>query len=371
MVFFLILFLSLIVTFIFSLCVKDKKTKKILGIIMLIVLCFVSGTRYNTGGTDYFVYKKSYEYLNKSISILENINRYNPYSMEAGFIAYMTIIKKMGLNFYGFTLVNATIFYLIFYKVLKKYEYNMNFILIFFMYKMFFYNTFISMRQPIAILLFWLSLPYLRDKKYVKYYLICGLAMLFHKSSILLFFVPLITNFKLSKNKFLTILIICLPFYFIHISNFSFITNMLKIIFSSDNTMIEKIDSYSISIGGMSIFYLLEYYLIAIIIYINYDSIYKYDDNSKFFVKLFTCLVPFYTIFANIPIVTRFKDFFFLTYPIMITYIAKIQKRYASIIYIFSIIVCLYGYVRYLKNFDGGELLNYMSYLFKKISILN
>lgn len=368
---FLWIFVFIIVVIMWGLSISTKnvKYKKILAVATLSILCIISGTRYNTGGTDYFVYKRVYDFLEESASVSDNINKYNLYSMESGFIVYMVIIKKLGFNFYGFTLINSIIFYYLFYKVLKRYDYNINFILILFLYKMFFYNTLISMRQPIAILIFWIALQLLKEKKYIKYYLMCFLAMFFHNSSVILFVLPFITNLNITKNKFLAILIICLPFYFIHISNFSFINSILKTIFYNDTTMIGKIEGYMSSSGGMSIFYVLEYYLIAIMVYFKYDSIYKYDENSSFFIKLFLCLIPFYTIFANISIVTRFKDFFFLAYPIMIIYIAKSQKKYAKIIYIFVIMICFYGYFRYLNNFDSGALLNYKTFLFKNLDM--
>ena len=121
----------------------------------------------------------------------------------------------------------------------------------------------------------------------------------------------------------------------------------------------------------MSIFYLLEYYSIALLVYRHYDKIMNIDENSEFFIKLFICLLPLYTVFHNFSIVTRFKDFFFLSYPIMLIYISKCLKKNKIILFIVTVLVCFYGYIRYINNFDNGELKNYSSYIFERVSIFN
>lgn len=364
------LFMLVVVFFLMNSIIKDKNVKKIMTIIIFIILCLVSGTRYNTGGTDYYVYKNIFNFLPTNINFFDGIKiLQNKFEIEYGFSFYISIIKKIGFNYYGFTLINSIIFYTIFYKILKRYDYNIFLILILFLYKFFFYNTFISLRQPLAILIFWLALPYLKEKKYLKYYLFCFLALMFHRSAIIIFFIPFITNTRITKQTYAVIMIICLFLYVFDIGSMLNFSGILKVIFSNDAGAISRIDAYSNSSYGMNVFYLLEYYLIAILVYMKYNSIYQYDNNSELFLKLFICLVPFYTIFANYSIVTRFKDFFFLAYPIMIYCIAKTQKRSAIIIYILTIFISFYGYWRYLNNFDNGGLLDYDSYLFKNIPI--
>ena len=215
------------------------------------------------------------------------------------------------------------------------------------------------------------SLPYLQKKNFVKYYLCCILAFFFHRSAIILFFVPFITSFNISKNKFIVFLLTYLLLFFVNRNNFLNINPLLNNVFSYDGGAIDRISIYSNSSEHMSVFYLLEAYLIAIFIILRYDFIYNYDENSSFFIKLFLCIIPFFTIFANIGIVTRFKDYFFIVYPIIVSYIGKSQKKISSFIYIFTICICFYGYVRFIINFDGGAFLNYESFLFKGISIFN
>ena len=372
---FIFLFIIFVILLILSNYIKDLRIKKIISIISLVILCLISGTRYNIGGSDYFWYKNLYQKVPTNNIFEQLLSFSNSTGIEKGFVFYMSVVKILGFNFYGFTLINSIIFYSLFYKALKHYNYNINFILVVFLYKMFFYNTFISIRQPIAIIIFWLALPFLKEKKYIKYFLMCFVAFLFHRSSIVLFFIPFITHFKISKNSFLLLLIIgLLSFVVVKLDLLnikSFIGNVLSIIFRNDTAGISRAENYLNSSMGMSIFYLLEYYSIALLVYRHYDKIMNIDENSEFFIKLFICLLPLYTVFHNFSIVTRFKDFFFLSYPIMLIYISKCLKKNKIILFIVTVLVCFYGYIRYINNFDNGELKNYSSYIFERVSIFN
>lgn len=369
MYFWIFIFLFVCIMWFFSISTNNTKYKKILAITTMIILCVISGTRFNTGGSDYFAYKNIYNNI-KLMPFWKGIIETSKYSgFESGFCFYMSVIKLIGFNYYGFTLINSVVFYILFYKVLKKYDYNINFILILFLYKIFFYNTFISLRQPIAILIFWLSLDYLKEKKYIKYFLMCTLAFTFHKAAIILYFVPLVTHFKISKKTYIIFLVTCLFLYAINFSSIINMKSILDIFFANDQVTMDKAEGYAEVGSGMSVFYIFESYLIAILIGLKYNEIYNYDDKSSFFIKLFLCVIPFYTVFSGFAIVTRFKDFFFLAYPILITYIAKSQKKIAPYIYLFTIIICFYGYIRYLNNFDGGAFLNYKTFLFENLEI--
>ena len=172
MFFYIFVFVFCVLAFIFSLATKEEKIKRIIAIVSLMLLCIISGSRYNLGGTDYFVYKAIYEKIPISNFWTQISNLSTVHGIEKGYLIYSFFIKRLGVNFYGFTLIHSIIFYVLFYMILKKYDYNINFIIILFLYKMFFYNTFISLRQPLAILTFWFSIDFLKDKKLFGFQLI-------------------------------------------------------------------------------------------------------------------------------------------------------------------------------------------------------
>ena len=134
----------------------------------------------------------------------------------------------------------------------------------------------------------------------------------------------------------------------------------------------EKAEGYFDTSEKISIIHTLEYYLIAIIIYLNYDSIQNKNEHSNLILNMFVILMFIFTVMRGFVIITRIKDYFLWTYPILLYYLIenrKVKEKY--LIAILSCIVCLYGYIRYINSFDNGGLMPYNSYLNDKISIYN
>ena len=202
----------------------------------------------------------------------------------------------------------------------------------------------------------------------------CLLALFFHRSAIILFAIPLIANIKLSKKSFEIALIIGLVLFIlvrIDLMNInSIVINVLNFIFENDKGAINRIELYSHSTTEISIFYTIEYYLIAVLLLLNFEKLYNFDKNSKLFTNLFIGMLPLFTVFSSFSMVTRFKDYFFLCYPILISYIARFSKKNKLLIYTIVIIICFYGYMRYIIKFDGGSLIPYSSFIFENISII-
>lgn len=377
MITYVILFAFCIITFILNEKLKNNKAKKIFEIGMLMVLCIISGTRYRLGGTDYIVYERSYEMVP---TITKGNIFKNNITTEKGYIVFSSIIKTLGFNFYGFTLIHSIIFYTCMYIGLRRYIKNFNFFLIVFLYKLFFYNTFISMRQSISIAIFFLIFRYIEERKPIKYFIGCALALSFHNSAIILFPIYFINRIKLSKQKFAIIYLIGLIFLILNVTS-TFVVNPIGIItkvFQWNATALNKADSYfTDGVADINIIHTLEYYLIAVIIYFNYNDlmVLQNEKNGKYIISLlnaFIMLLPIFTVFRTFGIVTRIKDYFLFTYPILLYYIARLkEKKYAMIIYVCTIIISIYGCFRYVKNFDNGHFMNYKSYLTENISIIN
>ena len=113
---------------------------------------------------------------------------------------------------------------------------------------MFFYNTFVSLRQPLSILIFWFSIDLLRDKKYIKYFIMCVIAFFFHRGSIILFLVLLITCINLPKKAYLITLgvgLVCFGLVKLNILNIgSIVIGVLNLIFKSDSSALNRIIAY-------------------------------------------------------------------------------------------------------------------------------
>lgn len=355
---------------------KNEKEKRIFEISVLLLLCIISGTRYNLGGTDYFVYKKAYSVVPmiRDFNFANIQNVYGTFGMEKGYLFLNSLVKTMGLNFYGFTLLHSVIFYSCMYIGLKRYTKNFNYFLVVFLYKMFFYDTFISMRQSISMAIFFIAVQFIEKRKPIKYFALCILAFLFHNSAIILFPLYFINRIKISKKAFKIINIIGIIFLVLNITGI-FVFNpsgIVNKIFNGNQNAMEKAEGYFDTNEKISIIHTLEYYLIAIIIYFNYDSIQNKNEHSNLILNMFVILMFIFTVMRGFVIITRIKDYFLWTYPIILYYLIenrKVKEKY--LIAILSCIVCLYGYIRYINSFDNGGLMPYNSYLNDKISIYN
>lgn len=355
---------------------KNEKEKRIFEILVLLLLCIISGTRYNLGGTDYFVYKKAYSVVPmiRDFNFANIQNVYGTFGMEKCYLFLNSLVKSMGLNFYGFTLLHSIIFYSCMYIGLKRYTKNFNYFLVVFLYKMFFYDTFISMRQSISMAIFFIAVQFIEKRKPIKYFALCILAFLFHNSAIILFPLYFINRIKISKKAFKIINIIGIIFLVLNITGI-FVFNpsgIVNKIFNGNQNAMEKAEGYFDTSEKISIIHTLEYYLIAIIIYLNYDSIQNKNEHSNLILNMFVILMFIFTVMRGFVIITRIKDYFLWTYPILLYYLIenrKVKEKY--LIAILSCIVCLYGYIRYINSFDNGGLMPYNSYLNDKISIYN
>lgn len=245
MYFYIIVFVFCIIMLIINNYLKEQKEKKIFEIITLFILCIISGTRYYLGGTDYYAYERIFEsvpYLSKfDFMRVQNIS--GTYGSEIGYLFLCSVIKTLGFNFFGFTLVHSVIFYICLYIGLKKYTKNFNFLIIIFLYKIFFYNTFISMRQSITIAIFFIAIRFIQEKKIIKYFLCCTLAVLFHNGALLLYFVYFINKIKLTKKRIIILNCIFIPTMIISFLNIPFLSQFQGIV----NLFSNNIASYKMS----------------------------------------------------------------------------------------------------------------------------
>ena len=296
---------------------------------------------------------------------------FNSIGVEKGFLFVISFCKSLGINYYAFTVIHSLSFMIGMYLLLKKYNKNFSFFIIIFIYKLYIYNTFISLRQPFALLIFWYSIKYL-DKNMIKYFICCLVATLFHISSLVLF--PIYFLYKAKKNKKILTIIGCICFIVFLLS----ITGIYRLdlfdiiskIFTNNPRMMEKVKIYfSSNSGSLNIFHTLEFYALFIPYMLNYNKIEK-NTNSAVFNFNNTCIVVLmliFTFFRGFEIITRLKDFFIIVYPVMICSIIDVTDKNKNklLIIILSIIISLFGYYRFLRNFDGGGFIPYQSFIFK------
>jgi hypothetical protein len=355
--------------------IKNPNGKNIIVIITLAILCIISGTRYDLGGSDYGIYEMIFnttpDLFEFDFFTVHDIRAISIY--ETGYLFLNSIIKTLGFNFYGFTLLHSIIFYLCMYIGLKNYASNFSLLIIVFLYKSFFYNTFISLRQSITIAIFFVILKYIQEKKPLKYFSGCAIAVMFHNAAIILFPVYFINQFELTKKRLIILNAIFIPTILLSFIDIPILNVLLSFTqYISQQGVQEKMGTLvgSTDLTGISLFHTLEFFLIMSLIFICFEKIKDLDKNAEFIIKLFLCLLPIFTLLRGYPILTREKDFFTLTFGIILGYLCLInRKRYLGITQIGTLIVCAYGFFRFIILFDDGGMMPYESYLLENITI--
>lgn len=169
--------------------------------IVLLLFIVVAGFRYRLGG-DTINYMEWFE----------NVSSFSDWSIdlqdyELGFVFIAVFVKSVGGDFYLLQIIVASIFniaiFLFFYRNSRS-SFFMCLLLYFFLY--YYFLCFEVMRESLAVALFLYSSTYLSRSKYIQYYSICFVALLFHYSSLFLLLLPLCRGLKLNRN------VICLIF---------------------------------------------------------------------------------------------------------------------------------------------------------------
>lgn len=348
---------------------KNSKLATFLEVLVLILLIIFSGTRYRLGGYDYGVYEDVFNtapYLSDFTLKTSNI-----YGTEIGYLFINSLIKTLGFNFYGFTLFHSIIFYTILYLALKKYKLNFGFILIVFLYKLFIFNTFVSLRQSLVLVIFLFSLRFIIEKKPIHYYLLILPCLLLHSSAMFLLPLYFINKIKFTK-KSLTIYISV--FFLLFLLNYTGIyvfnpINILERVFINNSNMMTKIDQYFKDEVAVNVLNVLECYGIVILLIFHFDKTYK-TKEEKTFINLFLLLIPIITFFRSFEIMVRLRDYFSIFMAFVLSYIFKNHaEKDKQLFYLLTVLFCFAGYIRYIYNYDNGSLRNYESYIKEQISI--
>ncbi|AQS95114.1 hypothetical protein BXQ17_13965 [Polaribacter sp. BM10] len=214
------IFLFLILLLSFS---NNNKTNPIIMFLIVGYLLLFGGLRYDVG-VDYLSYKDFFHYITIG---------YNTY-LEISFILLVRIIDFFGGSFqllffvYNLLILLFLLKFLDFFSINKVYS-----LFIFVTIPLFYFASFNTMRQWVAVAVFAYSLKFIIKKQIYKYMLCMLLAVLMHKSAFLIIPLYFILNKKISLKLYTIVAFI----FFISLNFVSII--ITKIGFSSVYTNIE------------------------------------------------------------------------------------------------------------------------------------
>lgn len=344
--------------------IKGVRQKRAMEILMLVILVLLSGLRSDFINSDDVVYKNIYNYIPTitELDLSSKTLEIATLGMEKGYIVYNSLFKTIGLSFYGFTLVNSAIFYFGMYFILRKRFDNFNLFLVFFIYKMMFFDTFVSLRQPIAMLIFWYSIKFVEQRKFWKYLICCVGACLFHSTALILFVVYFLYNVKFTKRCVILIGLIGLAFLLLNITGI-FIFNPVNILSNIFETGVNnlKVEVYFGNTGSVSLLNIVELYVIIYIIIKRYDKVVS-SKNDIALVSIIM-LIPIFTIFRSFEIVSRFKDYFIIFYIVILERFMKDKQGMKIMIITLLSVICMLGYTRYISIFGNGVFTKYRTFI--------
>lgn len=359
----------------------NKRSSKGIKIVVLLLLVFISGTRYYMGGLDVYTYENVYNEV-PSIDIvlqyfLTGVGSGINENYEVGFLLLCAACRAFHLSYFGFILAYTIIFYTLMVKGLKDFVPNWGIYFAVFMYKIMFYDTFISIRQGLTIAMFCFMLRYIRDRKWYVYFPLCYLAFLEHRGALILFPLYFITYLPTSKRFVKWYGILWAPTWLFRsrVDLSSLITSITDFI-QNDHAVEHWLDSTE----RISIIHTLECYIVFILLVFFYNKIIsnKREKEVRLVIQLFLITIPIFTLFSNWILFTREKDYFVLMYGILFGFLldketntewgkrkAIIEKNNFIILSLTILIACYIGMFRYCYSFDNGELMQFRSFLFE------
>lgn len=347
---------------------KSTKDQRIVYLIAIAVLAVIAGMR-NVGGTDFGIYRTIYNNVPRLDSFVKYYNslddRYVTFGVERAYLFANSFFKTLHFSYYGYIFVQAAFIIFTTYFALRKYTGEFMLVVMVFLYKFYFYNTFISLRQPITIAIFFIMLRFMEKRKILPYMLLALLAFYFHTAAVVLFPLYFLNRVKVTRRLIIVLNAIFLPTLILSAMDVPVLRVFEPIleleIFSTDE-IFRKTENLIMgeSITAINWLHTAEYFLIMLLLLFFFHRIKEANPECDTMIKLFLCLLPIFTLCRNYEILTRIKDYFTISYGFIISYIAAIQKgKYRFITYVLTALWCGFGFFRFIILFDGGAMLRY------------
>ncbi len=285
---YLVVFLLLLILMVkYDLSKSNKKYENVWYVFVLVIFIAVAGLRYKVGG-DTLNYM---QYFN-DIPFIWQLNKFG--FSEAQFdplwIIFSSISKSIINDFTFFQILFATVINVIIFRFIKQNTiYRFTTLLLYFLFFYIDFNMEI-LRQSLAICVFLLSYPYLKEHKWFKFYICAVVAFLFHSSAIILFVLPLLRNIKF---KSLTVSLLIVLFFLITFIPDGF-KNLLSILIFNDRLSF-RFAAYAdvrYNTNGMIVQFFIYFLLPATLVYFtNKKSIDKPVFHELYFAYFFLAII--------------------------------------------------------------------------------
>jgi len=322
---------------------ENKVSFKFYAILALLIA--FSGFRDMIGGFDVYIYGEVYESSKEFLALYT--------AFEGGFKTYYLLLRNINEDRYFMFFITAAIILSMQFFAIKKNS-PLIYFSIFILFCKFFLMSFVYLRQGMAMGIIWLSLPYILQRKYLKFFALAGLAFLFHKSSLIFLPMYFIANVKFKNLNMFVISVVTL---IIAVSPLSAI--ILELLAENADA---KVGTYVQLSGGINFFYLIESIVLIYLLLKFRSEFYKTEFGTLILNGLFG-----YTI-VNIMALTnasflRFGWYYFIFLALALPYIykfisdVKLRMNFKLLIFIYYSAL----FFRLLISFDDGDFMPYKS----------
>lgn len=324
---------------------------------LALLFVFTAFRNIDLGGYDAENYQSFFTYR---VPILENFLSYNS-EYAYGYGLFNSVVKTFTTDYRYFQVFYTVLSIFLLRLVIKKLDLKKNerhlFLFVYFCYR-YLWNSFVLLRQNIAVLLLWIVLFTVFDKTF-KYYFNIVITWLWHKSSLINMLVyPVIKQImKIKKNKMLIITIISSIILLIFSQP---VFNYLLSIVSRFTDM--KYYRYFLDENGFESMNYINYlikWVFVLLFYFNYDKIKNPHKeiilNLSFFVLIMSSI--------NTAIVSRMVEYYMVSIYVIVVLINQVFKDKSKFLYImgvYSLFIAIL--IRFLYTFNGGELLEYTTF---------
>lgn len=268
---------------------------------------------------------------------------------------YQAVCKSITDDFVLVQLINSCIVNgIIFYYVNENVKNRFTFVVLYYFVFYPYFNTEI-MRESLSVVCFMIGYKSLVKQSYLKYYVICIVAFLFHASAVFLFVLPFIYPFfkrlKGVKMYILTILLALIVSYYV-----SYFVEFLNSTLFSGNSMLNEKSEDVLKSNGLNIYGVIiqTIYLLPIFFCIY---IYRRDEDYGFVLKMYL-LVSIIGMFF-LPLM-RMSNYFSILFLCIFSDVLKnneIRQKYKFLLSL-SLYVLLYSRMSYytldMKSDTGG-----------------
>jgi hypothetical protein len=322
-------------------------------------------------GWDWYIYYPEFKNTPALLSFEPGL--FSTSRLDYGFIIYLSFVKSIWNNYHFFILINTFIDLLIILLFIKQYsKYSYSFAFLLFIVMGGFYLETDLLRSAKAIMLFILSLKYLRERKLAPYLLINIAGSMFHISAVLFLPLYIFLHKKLSRKFVLMIFAAGLTIFLLQLQYIRpFLFWVASILGEKFTLLLEKylqISAYS-SAYGITIG-LLERIITASLIIIYYDKLTRENENNVLFINSYLIYFVFFFYFAEIKIIPvrvggMFAYAYWAIFPAFLRMFEKKNNRaiFISCFFAYSLIkiagmtdTILYNYANVLFTQDDFQM---------------